>query len=227
VKQGESLPISNIRLDGGTQPRATIDVEAVVDYMDAMAGGAIFPPVVVFYDGTNYWLADGFHRVKAAEQSGMEHIACDLRQGTQQDAQWYSFGANKATGLRRTNEDKQRAVKAALLHSNGVQLSNRRIAAHVGVDEGTVRGWRERLTAEIPQSSTRTRTERREEDATRHPHQAEPRLRGRRSDLAVARNARLRLRHIFRSLQYGGHAIEAAGQQGHRGEVNSQQESTQ
>ena len=156
MKQGESLPISNIRLDGGTQPRATIDVEAVVDYMDAMAGGAIFPPVVVFYDGTNYWLADGFHRVKAAEQSGMEHIACDLRQGTQQDAQWYSFGANKATGLRRTNEDKQRAVKAALLHSNGVQLSNRRIAAHIGVDEGTVRGWRERLTAEIPQSSART-----------------------------------------------------------------------
>ena len=45
MKQGESLPISNIRLDGGTQPRAAIDFEAVFDYMDAMTDGANFPPV--------------------------------------------------------------------------------------------------------------------------------------------------------------------------------------
>jgi predicted RNA-binding Zn-ribbon protein involved in translation (DUF1610 family) len=123
--------------------------------MDAMADGAKFPPVVVFYDGAIYWLADGFHRVKAAEQAGTHEIACDLRQGTQQDAQWYSFGANKTNGLRRTNDDKHRAVKAALGHPNGAQLSNRQIAAHVGVDEGTVRNWREKLTAEIPQSPKR------------------------------------------------------------------------
>jgi hypothetical protein len=134
--------------------------------MDAMAAGAIFPPVVVFYDGTSYWLADGFHRVKATEQSGSDEIVCDLRQGTQQDAQWYSFGANKATGLRRTNDDKHRAVKAALVHANGAQLSNRRIAAHVGVDEATVRNWREKLTAEIPQSTKRTGLDGRTIDVT-------------------------------------------------------------
>jgi len=33
--------------------------------------------------------------------------------GTQQDAQWFSFAANQTNGLRRSNEDKQRAVKAA------------------------------------------------------------------------------------------------------------------
>jgi len=155
MKHGEIIAIKDIRLDGGTQPRATIDFETVFDYMDAMADGANFPPVVVFYDGASYWLADGFHRVKAAEQAGSDEIACDLHQGTQQDAQWYSFSANKTNGLRRTNDDKHRAVTAALGHPNGAQLSNRQIAAHVGVDEGTVRNWREKLTAEIPQSSKR------------------------------------------------------------------------
>ena len=105
------VPIASIRMDGGTQPRANIDGGAVADYMNAMADGADFPPVVVFYDGTSYWLADGFHRIRAAEQAGRDEIACEVHQGTQQDAQWYSFGANKTNGLRRTNQDKKRAVK--------------------------------------------------------------------------------------------------------------------
>jgi hypothetical protein len=152
------LKIDVIRTDGATQPRAAIDFEAVFDYMDAMSDGAEFPPVVVFYDGTSYWLADGFHRVKAAEQAGFEEIACELHQGTQQEAQWYSFGANKTNGLRRTNDDKQRAVRAALAHPKGVGLSDRQISSHVGVDHKTVGAWREKLegTGEIPQSAQRT-----------------------------------------------------------------------
>ena len=149
------VPISSIRIDGGTQPRATIDVAAVADYMNAMADGASFPPVVVFYDGTSYWLADGFHRIRAAEQAGSDEIACEVYQGTQQDAQWYSFGANKTNGLRRTNQDKQRAVKSALQHPSGAQLSNCQIAAHVGVDEATVRNGRKKFTSEFPKSTKR------------------------------------------------------------------------
>jgi uncharacterized ParB-like nuclease family protein len=158
VKHGESIAIQHIRQDGGTQPRATIDLEAVSDYMEAMAGGATFPPVIVFYDGTNYWLADGFHRVKAAEKSGRAEISCDLRQGTQQDAQWYSFGANKATGLRRTNQDKQRAVKSALQHPSSEALSDGQIAKHLGVSGQTVRNYRQEMgsTSKDLKSSERT-----------------------------------------------------------------------
>ena len=152
------LKIDLIRTDGATQPRAAIDFEAVFDYMDAMSDGAEFPPVVVFYDGDSYWLADGFHRIRAAEQAGFAEIACELHQGTQQDAQWYSFGANQTNGLRRTNDDKQRAVRAALTHPKGTGLSDRQIGSHVGVDHKTVGAWREKLegTGEIPQSGQRT-----------------------------------------------------------------------
>jgi hypothetical protein len=139
------LLISSIRVDGGTQPRATINPQTVSDYMNDMASGAEFPPVEVFYDGAGYWLADGFHRVKAAEKSGRDEIACEVHQGTQQDAQWFSFGANKVNGLRRTNNDKQRAVKAALQHPGGAGLSDGQIAAHVGVSDQMVRNYRRRV----------------------------------------------------------------------------------
>jgi ParB-like chromosome segregation protein Spo0J len=158
MRSTEPIAISKFRLDGGTQPRAALNLHAIEDYTKAMTAGAKFPPVTVFYDGENYWLADGFHRVKAAGAAGLDVIECEIRQGTRKDAQWYSFSANKSNGLRRTTSDKQRAVKAALLHANGISLSDGQIARHVGVDQKTVSNWRRRLQAsqEIPKMTARS-----------------------------------------------------------------------
>jgi transposase-like protein len=152
------LPIEKLKLDGGTQPRAVMDFEAINDYSEDMEAGVKFPPVIVFYDGENYWLADGFHRVKAAFGAGFDEIECEVHQGTLEDAQWYSFGANKTNGLRRTNADKQRAVQAALKHPRGVGLSDSQIAKHVGVSQRTVSNWRSQLEASQKISKIATRT---------------------------------------------------------------------
>lgn len=56
------LKISDIIIDGGTQPRAACEASRVDEYASDMKEGAVFPPVDVFYDGAKYWLADGFHR---------------------------------------------------------------------------------------------------------------------------------------------------------------------
>jgi hypothetical protein len=156
------LPIAQIRLDGGTQPRAALDFDAVYAYSEAMEIGAKFPPVVVFHDGENYWLADGFHRLKATFAAERDTIRCEVRQGTLEDAQWYSFSANQTNGLWRTNEDKQRAVKAALLHPKGAGLSDAQIARHVGVHHDTVRQWRAKLESScaIRKMTVRTVTRR-------------------------------------------------------------------
>ena len=167
MTDSQSIPISSIRRDGGTQPRAAINREAVSDYMASMAPGAEFPPVIVFYDGADYWLADGFHRIQGAENAGRSDIACEVYQGTKQDAQWYSFGANKANGLRRTNRDKQRALRAALTHNNAGTLSDHQLAVHVGVDLKTVGNWRAKLTMEVPQSTKRKGLDGRTIDVTR------------------------------------------------------------
>lgn len=144
------LALTDIRLDGGTQPRAELNMSVIEDYAEAMRAGADFPPVVVFFDQNDYWLADGFHRYHGAAKAGKDEIRADIRPGSIEDARWHSYGANNTHGLRRSNEDKAQAVKAALAHPNAAKLSNVQIADHCGISEITVRRYR----AELDASST-------------------------------------------------------------------------
>jgi transposase len=153
-----TLRIAEIRRDGGTQPRAGLDETHVADLVAALANGDELPPVDVVFDGSTYWLYDGYHRTEAHSRSGKYTVQAIIHQGTQQDAQWQSYAANSRHGLKRTNDDKRRQVLAALRHANAASLSNVQIAKHVGVDEGTVRNYRAQMevTSEIPKSQTRT-----------------------------------------------------------------------
>jgi uncharacterized ParB-like nuclease family protein len=164
----DNVRIDALRLDGGTQPRHGINAAYVTELAESIVEGATLPPVEVIYDGANYWLYDGFHRVAAHQQAGIIMINANIRQGAQADAQWRSYAANQTHGLRRTNDDKQRAIQAALRHPNGVTMANREIARHLGVDHKTVGDWREKLeaTGEIPQSTTRTGADGRTIDTT-------------------------------------------------------------
>jgi hypothetical protein len=134
----EILQIASIRLDGGTQPRAAINPEILREYTDAISDGAIFPEVIVFYDGTSYWLADGFHRITAASACGHVEFPAEVRQGTQRDAILCSVGVNAQHGLRRTNADKRRAVETLLRDAEWGQWSNREIARRCGVHHDMV-----------------------------------------------------------------------------------------
>ena len=136
------LSINLIRTDGGTQPRSTLDHVVIQEYANAMIEGGVFPPVVAFYDEKVYWLADGFHRVAGAREAGLPTIEAEVRQGTQHDAQWFSYSVNQRHGLRRTNADKQRAAKAALQHPKAVNLSDGQIAEHCGVSRAMVQNYR-------------------------------------------------------------------------------------
>jgi phage N-6-adenine-methyltransferase len=110
----EKVCLKKIRIDGGTQPRAAIYDNVINDYANALLEGTILPPVVVFFDGDDYWLGDGFHRYHANKKAKFSEIEADVRNGTRRDAILYSVGANVDHGLRRTNEDKRRAVMTLL-----------------------------------------------------------------------------------------------------------------
>ena len=153
-----ALSLSQIRRDGGTQPREGIDWDHVKDMQQALADGAALPAISVIYDGADYWLWDGFHRWHAYANNGKLEIPVVISQGTQDDAQWESFAANQAHGLKRTPSEKERAIRGALKHPKSAGMSNMAIAKHLGVSDKTVAQYREKmeLSSEIPKITTRT-----------------------------------------------------------------------
>lgn len=129
----KKINIKSIRIDGGTQSRVALNQGAVADYADVLADGADMPPVVLFHDGADYWLADGFHRFFAYRGAGRASIPADVRAGSQRDAVLFACGANSVHGLRRTNDDKRKAVQTLLDDSEWAQWSDREIAKQCGV----------------------------------------------------------------------------------------------
>lgn len=129
----KKINILEIRIDGGTQPRKEINYNVVKDYAEAMREGAKFPPVTVFFDGADYWLADGFHRYHGTKSNGTVTIEADVTQGSLEDAQEYSYGANKDRGLSMSADDNKDIVRKMLLNQRYKDWSQARIAKHVGV----------------------------------------------------------------------------------------------
>ena len=76
-------------------------------------------------------------------------INVDVEPGTREDAQWYAYSANKAHGLRRSNDDKARAIKLALVHPKGAELGDSKVAEHVGVSVPTVSKYRGELESAL------------------------------------------------------------------------------
>lgn len=150
------LALNLIRTDGETQSRAALDKATYLEYADAMSEGAAFPPVTVFFDGSSYWLADGFHRFFAAKHIGFTDMPVDVKDGTQLDAQLHSFGVNADHGLRRSNADKRKAVTGALGHPVSCKWSDNQIAKHCGVHHSTVGDIRRSLAESASDGGARS-----------------------------------------------------------------------
>lgn len=152
----ETVMLDDIRTDGGTQPREYLNELVLSEYAEGMTDGTAFPPVVIFFDGSHYWLADGFHRFFAAKKCGARDLAADVRQGTRRDAKLYAVGANATHGLRRTNADKRRAALTLLQDEEWQRWSNREIARQCGATHTFVAKLRRELLGEPSPGSADT-----------------------------------------------------------------------
>lgn len=134
----KKIEISAIRIDGGTQARLKLNQDVVKEYAECMKDGDKFPPVTVFYDGSEYWLANGFHRYFATKSNGELEIECEVKQGTLDDAVLYAFSADGRQGLSRSAEDNRNIIIRMIQHPVWGKWSNAEIAKHVGVSKMTV-----------------------------------------------------------------------------------------
>ena len=126
--QTKPINIKLLRLDGDTQSRYELDENVVEEYANAVADGAVFPPPLVFFDGENYWVSWGFHRIAANKLTGRASIVCEVRTGSQFDAKVNSAGANAQHGLPRKNIDKRCAVEMLLRDPTSAEWSDARLA---------------------------------------------------------------------------------------------------
>lgn len=165
---GQYLPLDQIRMDGGTQARAGLDNQTVAEYAESWLtlshrqnGFLEMPLIIVYHDGKDYWLADGFHRVVAYRQfldggsssASPKAIRAEVRQGTRRDAVLFACGANNTHGLRRTNADKRRAVETLLRDDEWKQWSNSEIARRCQVGHPLVAEVRQEIYPEDLQDS--------------------------------------------------------------------------
>lgn len=119
------LALALIEENGGTQSRAALNLDKIKEYSEILER---LPPIIVFYDGTKYWLGDGFHRVAAAANVEAKEIDVDVRQGTLRDAILFSFGANASHGIPRSSDDKRQAIVRMLADGEWGAWSDVKIA---------------------------------------------------------------------------------------------------
>lgn len=141
------LALDKINITGGTQPRTKIDQDTVDEYIELLEGNVgIFPPVIVFFDGVSHWLADGFHRYYASVKLGLGYIHAKIKTGTVRDAILHSVGANSSHGLKRTPEDKKKAVMTLLSDAEWGEWSDREIARRCDVSHRYVSQLHKKLS---------------------------------------------------------------------------------
>jgi hypothetical protein len=141
----KTVPIDAIRIDGGTQSRLKINVDTISDYAEKMERGEEFVPAVVFFDGKDMWLGDGFHRYHAIKKLGKASIRVDMHTGTVRDAILYSKSANAKHGLQMSREDKWNNVLDMVTDFEWGEWSNRDIARHCDVSHPFVQKVRDSL----------------------------------------------------------------------------------
>jgi len=147
------LRIDQIHTDLGTQMRVMERPQTVDEYVEAMERGCQFPPITVFTDGHEFWLADGFHRLAAFRKQGLNSIPCFLKEGTFDDAREFACCANQDHGLPRSAADKRKAVEQFFTIPGRDALTNSEIARRLGVSGPFVKEIREGLRVKASPAS--------------------------------------------------------------------------
>jgi hypothetical protein len=142
----KQVELESITVKEEVQQREDLNMECVEEYAEEIAKGTQFPPLVVFSDGENMFLADGRHRYEAYKLAGVVDVTVIVNEGGLRDAILHAVGANTDHGLRRTNADKRKAVITLLQDEEWKCWSDGVIADRCHVSQPFVSRLRNELT---------------------------------------------------------------------------------
>ena len=153
MSEFKTLFIKDLLLDQKYQARSRMDPQVIKDYEGLISEGVEMPPIKVVSIQNQLYVVDGFHRVYAYRNQGRDRIEADVVDGNDRLALELAVSANQAHGLRRSNQDKTKAVEMVLDDLELMCESDRFIAKLCGVSPPFVGDIRTRL--EKPKSSSR------------------------------------------------------------------------
>lgn len=112
------IRLDSLVMDPALQVRSTTSTATVAEYRDAMRAGVEFPPITVAAtDPKNvlkgFTLADGWHRVLAAQKIGLGRInAAIVDESDPKRLRWLAANANRSHGLRLGRNDRRLVFRA-------------------------------------------------------------------------------------------------------------------
>jgi hypothetical protein len=149
-----ALQIGDINVDPGLQPRIEgIDQDYVHDLETVVER---WPPLKVVKRGNEYLLVDGFHRLAAAKNLGLEKLPAEVLQVPEnEDLYALAFQLNASHGRPLSLAD--RRAFAFFMLEGDPQSSDREVARRSGLAQGTVANIRRNLerSDQIPVANTR------------------------------------------------------------------------
>ena len=153
--QRKLVPLEKIlTYDRSLQVRGEILAAKVERYMATMMDNGTdgapgyMDPIMVFYedDDSPRWIADGFHRIEAAQKVGAAKMPVIFRQGTRSKALRFALGENGHHGFPMTNKEKRCAAALAVLDPELGKLTDQKIAGLIGCSPSLISDARRGLT---------------------------------------------------------------------------------
>lgn len=128
------LKLADIIIDQTIDIRSRLDEETINRYAESFDE---LPPVVVFATEEGLLLADGFHRIAAAERLGRKEVEAEKKAGTRDDALEYAAIANVRHGQPLSSDEQREAVRR--LNRLHTDWGRKKLATTLGVGEDFVR----------------------------------------------------------------------------------------
>jgi tetrahydromethanopterin S-methyltransferase subunit B len=141
-----------------------LDDETLSQYIAVLENGGELPPITLFRDDAGQlYLADGFHRFRAHEEThermGKETIKAYIKDGNRDAAIEFAESANLEHGLKLTHEDKKSILYRRIERGHEwANWSTRELGRVLGVGHNTVKRWLDEHQATVPNGTVK-RTE--------------------------------------------------------------------
>ena len=133
------INLEDLTVDAKYQQRVRESSSAIDDLATAYRDGEAVPFIKVVDTGSEKIIVDGFHRYSGAKEAGLSSLECHVIVGTEEEALIEALGANAENkALKRTNQDKRKAVITAKSSPEFKAKSNRDIANICKVSPGLV-----------------------------------------------------------------------------------------